>query len=32
MAFIPWSFEPTRTQIQSEGSIIYSSGGSQLLK
>jgi len=33
MAFIPWSFEPNRTQIQSEGSIInLSIGGSQLLK
>jgi cyclic dehypoxanthinyl futalosine synthase len=32
MAFIPWSFEPNRTQIQSEGSIIYPSGGLQLLK
>jgi cyclic dehypoxanthinyl futalosine synthase len=32
MAFIPWSFEPNRTQIQSEGLIIYPSGGLQLLK
>ena len=32
IAFIPWSFEPNRTQIQSEGSIIYPSGGLQLLK
>jgi cyclic dehypoxanthinyl futalosine synthase len=32
MAFIPWSFEPNRTQIQSEGLIMYPSGGLQLLK
>lgn len=32
MAFIPWSFEPNRTQIQSEGIIKYPSGGFQLLK
>ena len=32
MAFIPWSFEPNKTQIQSEGLINYSSGGAQLLK
>ena len=32
MAFIPWSFEPDKTQIQSEGLIKYSSGGLQLLK
>jgi cyclic dehypoxanthinyl futalosine synthase len=32
MAFIPWSFEPNKTQIQSEGLIKYSSGGLQLLK
>ena len=32
MAFIPWSFEPNKTQIQSEGLIKYPSGGSQLLK
>ena len=32
MAFIPWSFEPNKTQIQSEGLIRYSSGGLDLLK
>ena len=32
MAFIPWSFEPNKTQMQSEGRINYSSGGAQLLK
>jgi cyclic dehypoxanthinyl futalosine synthase len=32
MAFIPWSFEPNRTEIQSEGVISYPSGGLQLLK
>jgi cyclic dehypoxanthinyl futalosine synthase len=32
MAVIPWSFEPNRTQIQSEGLIMYPSGGLQLLK
>lgn len=32
MAFIPWSFEPNKTQIQSEGLIKYPTGGSQLLK
>jgi cyclic dehypoxanthinyl futalosine synthase len=32
MAFIPWSFEPNRTQIQSEGLIMYQSGGLKLLK
>jgi len=32
MAFIPWSFEPNKTQMQSEGLISYSSGGAQLLK
>jgi cyclic dehypoxanthinyl futalosine synthase len=32
MAFIPWSFEPNKTQIQSEGLKKYSSGGLQLLK
>lgn len=32
MAFIPWSFEPNKTQMQSEGLINYSSGGAQLLK
>jgi cyclic dehypoxanthinyl futalosine synthase len=32
MAFIPWSFEPNRTQMQSEGLIRYPSGGLRLLK
>jgi cyclic dehypoxanthinyl futalosine synthase len=32
MAFIPWSFEPNKTQIQSEGLIKYPTGGFQLLK
>ena len=32
MVFIPWSFEPNKTQIQSEGKIRYSSGGLSLLK
>jgi cyclic dehypoxanthinyl futalosine synthase len=32
IVFIPWSFEPNKTQIQSEGKIRYSSGGLSLLK
>jgi cyclic dehypoxanthinyl futalosine synthase len=32
MAFIPWSFEPNKTEIQSEGMVKYPSGGLQLLK
>jgi cyclic dehypoxanthinyl futalosine synthase len=32
MVFIPWSFEPNKTQMQSEGKIRYSSGGLSLLK
>ena len=32
MAFIPWSFEPNLTQMQSEGLIRYPSGGLLLLK
>ena len=32
MAFIPWSFEPNATEMQSEGHIRYSSGGLNLLK
>ena len=32
IAFIPWSFEPNKTKIQSEGLIKYPSGGLQLLK
>jgi cyclic dehypoxanthinyl futalosine synthase len=32
MAFIPWSFEPNKTEIQGEGLIKYPSGGLHLLK
>jgi len=32
MAFIPWSFEPNKTKMQSDGLIKYSSGGLELLK
>src|ERR687891_1712285 len=32
MAFIPWSFEPNKTEIQNEGIIKYPSGGLHLLK
>jgi cyclic dehypoxanthinyl futalosine synthase len=32
MAFIPWSFEPNKTEIQDEGNIKYSPGGLHLLK
>ncbi len=32
MAFIPWSFEPNNTQMQKEGTINYSAGGTELLK
>ena len=32
MAFIPWSFEPNKTEIQNEGRIRYPSGGLHLLK
>ncbi len=32
MVFIPWSFEPNKTQMYSEGKIRYSSGGLSLLK
>ena len=32
MVFIPWSFEPNRTQMQVEGKINYPSGGLSLLK
>jgi cyclic dehypoxanthinyl futalosine synthase len=32
MAFIPWSFEPNKTEIQDEGVIKYPSGGLNLLK
>jgi cyclic dehypoxanthinyl futalosine synthase len=32
MVFIPWSFEPNKTEIQAEGVIKYPSGGLPLLK
>ena len=32
MVFVPWSFEPNRTEIQAEGLIKYPSGGQSLLK
>jgi cyclic dehypoxanthinyl futalosine synthase len=32
MAFIPWSFEPNKTEMQEQGLIKYPSGGLQLLK
>jgi cyclic dehypoxanthinyl futalosine synthase len=32
LVFIPWSFEPNRTQMQAEGMINYPSGGLSLLK
>ncbi|HYX72188.1 MAG TPA: dehypoxanthine futalosine cyclase, partial [Nitrososphaera sp.] len=32
MVFIPWSFEPNKTQMQSEGRIRYPPGGLSLLK
>jgi cyclic dehypoxanthinyl futalosine synthase len=32
MSFIPWSFEPNKTEMQSEGSVKYPSGGLGLLK
>ncbi|HEX7032247.1 MAG TPA: cyclic dehypoxanthinyl futalosine synthase [Nitrososphaera sp.] len=32
LVFIPWSFEPNNTQIQSEGKIKYPAGGLSLLK
>lgn len=32
MVFVPWSFEPNRTEIQAEGLIKYPSGGHSLLK
>ena len=32
MVFIPWSFEPNKTEIQAEGTIKYASGGLHLLK
>jgi len=32
LCFIPWSFEPDKTEMQAEGLIKYPSGGLQLLK
>ena len=32
LVFIPWSFEPNRTEIQAEGKIKYPAGGQSLLK
>jgi cyclic dehypoxanthinyl futalosine synthase len=32
MAFIPWSFEPNKTQLQTEGLLKYPPGGLNLLK
>ncbi len=32
LVFVPWSFEPNRTQMQAEGKINYPSGGLSLLK
>lgn len=32
MVFIPWSFEPNKTEMQAEGKIRYPSGGLSLLK
>src|ERR671936_3186293 len=32
LVFIPWSFEPNRTEMQAEGRINYPSGGLTLLK
>lgn len=32
IAFIPWSFEPNKTEMQTEGLVKYPSGGFQLLK
>ena len=32
LVFIPWSFEPNRTQMQAEGRINYPTGGLSLLK
>jgi cyclic dehypoxanthinyl futalosine synthase len=32
MVFIPWSFEPNKTEIQAEGRIKYPAGGLSLLK
>ena len=32
IVFVPWSFEPNKTELQSEGKIRFSSGGLSLLK
>ena len=32
LVFIPWSFEPNKTEIQAEGRVKYPSGGLSLLK
>lgn len=32
MAFIPWSFEPNNTLMQTEGSVEHGAGGNRLLK
>ncbi|ABK76842.1 thiamine biosynthesis enzyme [Cenarchaeum symbiosum A] len=32
MAFIPWTFEPNNTLMQSEGTVRFDSGGEKLLK
>lgn len=32
MVFVPWSFEPNKTEMQAEGLIRYPSGGMSLLK
>lgn len=32
MAFIPWSFEPNKTEIQENGTVQYAMGGFELLK
>jgi cyclic dehypoxanthinyl futalosine synthase len=32
MAFIPWSFEPNKTEIQEIGTVQYAMGGFELLK
>ena len=32
MAFIPWSFEPNRTEIQDKGLVSHALGGFELLK
>ena len=32
MAFIAWSFEPKKTQMQKDGTVNFDEGGMQLLK